>query len=104
MHAPKHPQIGPQAGARPFARVAMHFSYPIAIVIPCPLVRSVAYGSMRRMAAGIGVGLVSIEHCAADRDVLVNQEVAGVVRQLELPRIASRKNLTLRSIVASRES
>src|SRR5262245_11306953 len=79
MHAPKHPQIGSQAGASPFAGVAMHFSDPIAIVIPCPFVRSVAYGSMRRMAAGIGVGLVGIEHRAADRDVLVDQRMAGLL-------------------------
>src|SRR5262249_28323340 len=87
MHAPKHPQIGSQAGANPFARVAMHFSDPIAIVIPRPLVRAVAYRSMRRMAAGIGVGLVGIEHRAADRDVLINQLVAGaLIRVLTDPK------------------
>jgi hypothetical protein len=76
MYPAKHPQIGAQPGARSFARVAMDFAHAIAIVVAGPLARAVADRPMGWMTARIAVGLIGIEHRAADRNVLVDQFVA----------------------------
>src|SRR5262245_19303681 len=86
MPTAKYPQICAQRRARPFARVAMHLSLPITIVIARPLARTVADGPVPRMTAWIAVGLIGIEHRAADRNVLVDQLVAGpLIRMLTDP-------------------
>jgi len=76
MDPTKHPQIRSERSARPFAGVAMHLTLPVPIIIACPLTSTVADCPMGRMTSGIAIGLIGIEHCAPDRNVLVDQLVA----------------------------
>src|SRR5262245_208094 len=87
MDTPKPAQIRSQGGAGPFAGITMHLALPIAIVIPRPLVCSMAHRPVFRMTSGIAIGLVSVEHRAAHRDVLINQLMAGaLIRVLTHPK------------------
>lgn len=87
MDTPKPAQIRSQAGAGPFAGITMYLAFPITIVIPRPLVRPMAHRPVFRMTSGIAIGLVGVEHCAAHRDVLINQLMAGaLIRVLTDPK------------------
>ncbi len=77
MDTTKHPQICAQGRARPFAGIAMHLAYPFPIVIARPFTSTVTNCPMCRMTSRIAVGLIGIQHGAPDRNVLVDQFVAG---------------------------
>ena len=70
-------EIGAQRRASALARVAMHFTNTVSIVIARPLMRTVADHPMLRMTPRIAVRLIGVQHRAAKRDILVNQVVAG---------------------------
>ena len=77
MDATKLSQVGAERCTGPFARIAMHLAFPVTIVIARPLTGAVADRPVRRLTPGIAVGFISIEHRAADRNVLLNQFIAG---------------------------
>ncbi len=79
MDTTKHPQIHAQRRTCPFACVAMHLPLPVTIVIARPFTGAVTDGPMRRMAPRIAVGLVGIQHGAPNRNILVDQRVAGLL-------------------------
>ncbi len=79
MDAPKHSQIGSQGGTGPLTGIAMDLSFAVPIVITCPLTRTMAHGSVCRMASRITVGLIGIEHGAPDGNILVDQFVTGLL-------------------------
>src|SRR5262245_45483827 len=79
MDTTKHLQIGAQSTPSAFARIAMHLALPIAIVIARPLRGAVADRPMRWMASAIASRLIGIQHCAAHRNVLIDQKVAGLL-------------------------
>lgn len=79
MDTAKDPQIRAQRRSRSFACVAMHLAFPVTIVIARPLKSTVAHRSICRMTSGITVGFISIKHGAPNRNVFVDQFVAGAL-------------------------
>ena len=77
MDPTKHAEIGAQRSASALARVAMHFTNTVSIVIARPLMRTVADRPMLRMTPRIAVRLIGVQHRATKRDSFVNQFVAG---------------------------
>jgi hypothetical protein len=77
MNAPKHTQGGPERRASSLAGVAVDFSAAIAVIIPRPLVHTVANGGMGWMAPPIALPLIGMELRAASGDVLRNEGRTG---------------------------
>ena len=87
MHAPKGPQIRPECRPSSLARVAVHLTSTIAVIIPCPLVHAMTDGAVGRMAPPITLPLVGIEPRAASWHVLRDQGGAGApVRMVAHPK------------------
>src|SRR5262245_25468361 len=100
MHAPKHALLGAQASSSSFAPVAMHLAFAIPVVIPGPLVPTMADGRVVTMAAMITPPLMCIEDCAALRDVLngmITNDKFCCTRWSELQLSWWRRPLRLRS-------
>jgi hypothetical protein len=72
MDPTKHAEIGAQSRACSLAGVAMHFANAVSIVIARPLTFAVADRSMFGMASRIAIGLIAIQHRAADWNIFVN--------------------------------
>ena len=89
MDAAKHPQLGAQPSAGSFACVAMDFAHTIAIVVARLRASAVADRCMGWMTTRIALGLISREHRAADRNVLIDQLVAGALIRMITDRIPS---------------
>src|SRR5918997_220478 len=65
----------------------MHLSYPIPIVVARPFTSTVANGSVRRMTSRIAVPLIGVQYRAPDRNVLIDQFVAGaLIRMITDPK------------------
>jgi hypothetical protein len=77
MDAPEYPQVGPERRASSLAGVAVDLAAAIAVIIPRPLVHTVADGGMGWMAPPIALPLIGMELRAASGDVLRNQGRTG---------------------------
>ena len=78
VDAPERPKVRAKRGAGPFTGVAMNLTTAIAIIIPRPLVSTVADSRVAWMAPAIALPLIGIEQGAAYRNVLRDQRRTGV--------------------------
>jgi hypothetical protein len=77
MHPTKGTQVGPQCRPSPFTGVAVDLASAIAIIIPRPLVHTMAHGRLAWMAASVALPLVGKEDRAASGNMLRDQARAG---------------------------
>ena len=77
MDALKHPRVGPECRASSVAGVALDFAAAIAVIIPRPLVHTVAEGGMGWMAPPIALPLIGMELRAAGRNVFIEEATAS---------------------------